>query len=309
MPRPVEFQEELAEILDEGRPLSFRRLERLSNLSREEMSSFRKAWAAASSERRQQVIRALLQLTEENIDLNFRDVLLSCTTDGEEQMRAAAIEGLWDDESCALLERLLVIATEDPSPQVRSQALLTLSRFTYLIEITDRWEEYRDRVHEVLLGVWNEAATPLEVRRRAVEALGYLSEAPGVEEAIAQAYSAPEREMRASAIHAMGHHMAERWQPAIERELASSDPEMRFEAAQAGGEMANPLLVPHLAPLLEDEDHEVARVAIWALGETGGVEARRLLEQCLASEEEDIREAAEDALFALGFFEDPLRLV
>ena len=310
MPRRVEFQQELAEILGESRPFSYRHLSRLSNLGREELATFRKAWPATSRERRQQVIQALLQLSEENTDLNFRDVFFCCLADGEEEVRAAAIEGLWDDESCALLERLLVVAVDDPSARVRCQALLTLSRFTYLIETADRWEEYRERTQRILLSIWNEAGGPLEVRRRAIEALGYLSSVPGVEESIVQAYSAPGREMRASAIHAMGHHLAERWRPAIERELASPDPEMRFEAAQASGEMAEPSFVPHLASLLEDEDHEVARAAIWALGEIGGPQARRLLEHCLEeTAEEDLREAAEEALFTLRFFEDPLRLV
>jgi|YelNatPaOPRAMG01_1025707.scaffolds.fasta_scaffold70600_2 HEAT repeat protein len=308
MRETVPFREDLAEILGEGRPLSHRRLARLSNLDGEELAAFRDAWEATSPERRLRVISSLLELTEDNTDLNFREVFFFCLRDDLPRVRAAAIEGLWDDESYAFLEQLLVLAGKDPSPEVRSQALLALTRFTYLIETTDYFQEFRQPVHDLLLSLWRDPAAPLEVRRRAIEAVSYLSDSAEVEEAIAASYRASEREMRVSAIHAMGHHMAERWLAAIQQELESEDPEMRYEAAQASGEMANPALVPYLAPLLDDEDHEVARAAIWALGEIGGTQARRLLERCLRATEADIREAAEEALGTLRFFEDPMRL-
>ncbi|MGC8873718.1 MAG: HEAT repeat domain-containing protein [Chloroflexia bacterium] len=308
MRETVPFRDDLAEILNEGRPLSHRRLARLSNLNGEELAAFREAWQTTSPERRLRVVSSLLELTEDNTDLNFREVFFVCLRDDQPRVRAAAIEGLWDDESRSFLEHLLVLASDDPSPAVRSQALLALTRFTYLIETTDYFQEFRQTVHDLLLAVWRDGSAPVEVRRRAIEAVSYLSDSAEVEEAIAESYRAAEREMRVSAIHAMGHHMGERWLPAIAQELGSEDPEMRYEAAQASGEMANPELVPYLAPLLDDEDHEVARAAIWALGEIGGAQARRLLERCLLAEEDDIREAAEEALGTLRFFEDPLRL-
>ncbi|MGB9722523.1 MAG: HEAT repeat domain-containing protein [Chloroflexia bacterium] len=306
--RKPDFARLLAEILGEGHPLSYSRLRCLSNPQAEHLATFREAWPRASRERRRQVVRALAQLSEDNPDLNFRDVLFFCLADPDEGVRSAAIEGLTDDEGFSLLERLLLMAAEDPSPTVRSEAILALGRFVYMMETTDLLEEYRHRLLRLLLGIFDDPQTPLEVRRRAVETVSYIGDSAEVEEVILRAYNTAEREMRVSAIHAMGHHMAERWQPFLERELASPDPEMRYEAAWACGEIGDPRWVPHLAPLLDDADHEVVRAAIWALGEIGGVQARRLLERCLEREEEDIREAAEEALHTLRFFADPMEL-
>jgi len=307
--RKPEFAHLLAEVLGEEHPLSYSRLQFLSNPQAEHLAAFREAWPRASRERRRQVVRALAQLSEDNPDLNFRDVLFFCLADSDEVVRSAAIEGLVDDESLSLLEQLLQMAAGDPSPQVRSEAVLALGRFVYLMETTDFLEGYRQRLLRLLLDIFGDAQAPLEVRRRAVETVSYMGDSSEVEETILRAYQAEEREMHVSAIHAMGHHMGERWHPFLERELASPDPEMRYEAAWACGEMGDPRLVPSLAPLLDDADHEVARAAIWALGEIGGAQARRLLERCLEREEEDIREAAEEALHTLRFFEDPMGLL
>ncbi len=299
----------LEELLGGEHPLSYAQLQRLSNLSPEDLSVFRELWSSAPTERRKQIVRALAQLSEDNSDVNFRDVLLYCLGDQEEGIRAASIDGLCDDESISLLERLLKLATEDPSLAVRSQAVLAMGRFAYLVETSDFLESYRTRMLRVLLGIFNDPQATLEMRRRAIETVSYLGGAPEVEEAIAQAYAAPEREMHASAIHAMGHSMDGRWRVLLERELGNEDPEMRYEAAYAVGEIGDENMVPLLAPLIEDPDHEVARAALWALGEIGGNRARRLLERAMQSEEEDIRESAEDALHTLRFFEDPMSML
>ncbi len=306
--RKPEFARLLAEILGEGYPLSYSRLEVLSNPLAEHLAAFREAWPQASRQRRRQVVRALTQLSEDNPDLNFRDVLFLCLADSDEVVRSVAIEGLTDDESLSLLEQLLLMAADDPSPRVRSEAILALGRFVYLMETTDLLEGYRQRLLRLLLKIFEDPHSPLEVRRRAVETVAYMGDSAEVEETIFRAYNAGEREMHVSAIHAMGHHMAERWKPLLERELTSPDPEMRYEAAWACGEMGDPRLVPSLAPLLDDTDHEVVQATIWALGEIGGTQARRLLERCLEREEEDVREAAEEALRTLRFFEDPMGL-
>jgi len=305
---PAEFRRLLQEILNQDRPLVYGQLRVLSNLRPEDLALFGRAWPGAHPDRRRQIARALAQLNEDNPDMNFRDVLLLCLSDPDEDVRVAAIEGLSDDESFAFLEQLALLVAEDTSVPVRSAAILSLGRFAYLMETTDLFGSYRQRLLRLLLGLFDDPGVPLEVRRRAIETVSYLGSEPEVEEAIGRAYTAVEREMHASAIHAMGHHMAERWRPLLERELDSPDAQMRYEAALACGEMGDPGLVQHLAPLLDDEDHEVAQAAIWALGEIGGPQARRLLQRAVESPDEDIREAAEEALYTLQFYEDPMRL-
>lgn len=305
MQRKSDFRQILVEILNADQ-VPHRHLPRLSNLSAEELNTLQGRWPEAPTERRQRVARALLQLAEDNLDLNFRDVFLYLLEDADEQVRIAAIEGLWDDESSVQLERLLQITAQDASTQVRQQAILALGRFAYQVETTSYLESYRELLLNLLLGLLQDDSVPLNLRRRAIESVSYLGQAPEVEQAIDQAYHHPERKMRISAVRAMGRHMASRWHACVERELTNQDPEMRYEAAYASGELGNPDLVDHLAPLLEDDDHEVARAAIWALGEIGGKRAHRLLDKCLKRQEADIRMAAKEALHTLRFFQDPL---
>jgi len=52
---------------------------------------------------------------------------------------------------------------------------------------------------------------------------------------------------------------------------------------------------------LGDEDIEIRDAAIWALGRIGGREAWRALKACAASADDDLAEAAEDALAELTF--------
>ena len=304
----IRFAPALQRILEEDQPLSYAQLQVLSNLEPENLRAFCQAWPAAPAERRQQVARALAQLNEDNTDLNYRDVFLVCLDDTDNVVRSAAIEGLGDDESSSLLERLMVLAAQEPTVSLRSQAVLALGRFMQLIETTDFLSAYRLRLLQLLLALFHDSTLPLEVRRRALESMSYASGSEDVERAISQAYDANERELHVSAVHAMGHHLSERWRPMIERELKDPDPELRYEAAHASGEMGDPQLVSPLAPLLDDDDHEVAQEAIWALGEIGGAKARRLLERCLQREDEDLQEAAERALHVLQFNEDPLRM-
>jgi HEAT repeat protein len=59
--------------------------------------------------------------------------------------------------------------------------------------------------------------------------------------------------------------------------------------------------VPRLAQLLDDPDREVQEAAIWALGQTGGDQARRLLQGCLEEGDDATRSAAEAAMQELEF--------
>ncbi|MBN1483960.1 MAG: HEAT repeat domain-containing protein [Chloroflexia bacterium] len=304
--RQKSFAQSLAEILDPEEVLPHRNLPSLSNLSGQELDLLRQTWPLAPRDRRLHVARTLSQIAEDNLDLNFREVFMLLLRDEEAQVREMAIVGLEDDESTLLLEQLLHMAAKDPALQVRQQALIALGRFTYEIETSDRLEHYRQPLQQFLLELASDQETPALLRRRAVEAVAYLGQLPGIEQAIMQLYQDPSPGMRPSALRAMGRQMSPRWHPLIERELSNADPELRYEAAYACAEMAEAAFVPHLVPLLQDADHEVARAAIYALGEIGGPQARRLLEKCLERSEQDIRDAAEGALRTLRFFEDPL---
>jgi len=72
------------------------------------------------------------------------------------------------------------------------------------------------------------------------------------------------------------------------------------------GQIEDESAVPHLLPLLSDEDAEVQAAAVAALGEIGGDTAKGALEDLYATGDPALRELALDALAEVEFADDPL---
>jgi HEAT repeat protein len=148
----------------------------------------------------------------------------------------------------------------------------------------------------------------LNVRRFAVESLGFCT-SKATTEAIRLAYTSDEPLFRQSAIVAMGRSVDNQWEEIILEELDNSDEEMRREAVRAAGELQIQEAVPAIIRFINDNEDE-REVAIWSLGEIGGKEAMRVLENLMeaAEEEEDedmidlIDEAMSNASLADGSF-------
>jgi HEAT repeat protein len=104
----------------------------------------------------------------------------------------------------------------------------------------------------------------------------------------------------------MGRSCESRWLPLVIREMNSDEAELRYEAAIAAGSIADETVVPHVVGLASDGDEEVAQASIFALGEVGGADARRALEEISQGESAAASEAAKAALEALQVEEDPL---
>ena len=64
--------------------------------------------------------------------------------------------------------------------------------------------------------------------------------------------------------------------------------------------------MPRLAELIDDPDREVQEAALWALGQIGGDEARKLLQACSETGDEVICSAAEAALEEMQFMHGEL---
>jgi HEAT repeat protein len=162
-------------------------------------------------------------------------------------------------------------------------------------------------VRAALLNTATNFDRPAQVRRRALEGLGYF-EGEDVLQAIAQAYASGQRPLKESALVAMGRSLDPRWLPIVEAELQSTEPAMRYEAAHASGELGEQAvsLLPRLLPLTESDDTEVAQASIWALGQIGGDAARRTLRRLARSANPATQEAAQEALTELDLDSDSL---
>ncbi|UCH86595.1 MAG: HEAT repeat domain-containing protein [Dehalococcoidia bacterium] len=299
------FQEYLADLKDEGRPLKATKLLHLSHLVDEEERAFLDAWPEIGIERRRQMVRQLGELAEDNVELNFDAIFLACLSDADPEVRAVAIRGLWEYEQRDLIERLIGLLQSDDSAFVRAEAALALGRFVLQCEFGSLPDRYFRQVEQALRRTIDDEGQELEVRGRALEAIGACS-LPWVREAIDRAYRSDNQRLRVSGIHAMGRNCDPSWLPILFEELKSEDPEMRYEAALACGLLAEEAAVLHLAPLLEDEDIEVREVTIAALGEIGGRQARAVLLRYLEGPSQGMREAVEEALSVVDFTEDPL---
>jgi HEAT repeat protein len=299
------FHEYLAELKDEGRPLKATKLVNLSHLADEEEEAFLEAWPEIGTERRRQVVRQLGELAEDNVELNFDAIFLACLSDADPEVRAMAIRGLWEYEQRDLIEPLVGLLQSDDSALVREEAALALGRFVLQCEFGGLPDRYFRQVEQALHRTIDDEGQELEVRGRALEAIGACS-LPWVREAIDRAYRSNNHCLRVSGIHAMGRNCDPSWLPILFEEIKSDDPEMRYEAALACGSLGEEAAVPHLASLLEDEDVEVREVTIAALGEIGGRQARDVLLRYLEDPSRSMREAVEEALSLVDFAEDPL---
>lgn len=298
------FEEQLARLGDLGRPLAHAELKALSSLGPEMLKSFWAAWRAFPAERRIAILHDLDALAEDNIDLDFRPVFRACLSDPEAEVRAAAVAGLWEDESAVTMERLISLLDDD-SGLVRAAAAVALAPFAHRAELGELPAPVGQQLHTALLRSATDPEQPLEVRRRAVEGLGYFASSREAQAEIGRAYAHDELAMRESAVLAMGRSMRPTWFPYIERELKSASPALRYEAARAVGELGEdgrPLLTA-LLPLVDDDDTEIAQAAIWALGQVGGPSAKRVLERLARSRDDARRQAASDALDELSLDE------
>jgi HEAT repeat protein len=295
------LEERLLPLGELGRPLAHADLKILSALGPEGMRVFWLAWRQFSAERRHELVQALDELGEDNLDLDFRPVLRACLSDDDPEVRTAAIRGLWEDESERTMDRLITLLDDDAGI-VRAAAAVALAPFAQRAELGELPAPAAQRILSALLGAATDPEQPLEVRRRAIEGLGYFAASREAQTEIGRAYAHSEVTMRESAILAMGRSMRPTWFPYIERELKSPSPALRYEAARAVGELADdgrPLL-PALLPLVDDDDTEISLAAIWALGQIGGSNAKRLLERLARSKDVTRRQAANDALEELS---------
>lgn len=300
-----DFEEMFDRIGDDTGPLYILSFYALSGMTQAEMEAFAQRWPKIGVERRRRIMCSLVEIAEANFEADFDAIFRLCLTDEDEDVRAKAIDGLWEDDDAALIAPLVGMLKEDPSTLVRAQAAIALGRFAFLAELEELNGRQSSIVREALLGAIRDAGEAMEVRRRAVEAISFFGDEE-VTRIIKAAYRDAEEKMRISAVFAMGRNADPCWRETAMAELENPNPEMRFEAARACGELENAKAVPTLIRLIGDPDREVQGAAIWALGQIGGEEARRALEACCYSEDEVLREAAGDAMAELEFFSDPL---
>lgn len=293
--------------LEADQDLTAVELASLSDLDGADREQFLDVWRRLSIQRRRTIVDTLAELAEDNVDYDFSGVYLTGLVDDDVQVRADSIKALWEYEGDDLIPVLLHLL-RDEQALVRAEAALGLGRFLLRAELMNADGPGVREIEEALRDTVYDSAELVEVRGRAVEALGVRGH-EWVRDIIEEAYSSGERRLQISAVHAMGRNADTEWLPTIVGEMHSDDGEMRFEAATAAGGLADEEAIPELAQLLDDEDAEVQEAAIAALGQIGGPAARSVLQQIASDATDDrVLEAVSDAMAEADFIEDPMAL-
>jgi HEAT repeat protein len=291
--------------MPENTKLSHSTLAKLSGLSRQQLDEFMPTWSALAVTERRRAVRTLIDLAEDNVELDFSDLFRRFVADPDPEVRSLSVEGLWEDDRPSTADMLIQIVREDPDERVRAAAVDGLGRFALRLALEELRPQIADRVRAALLELVG-PGTPIDLRRRAVEAAGYLGSEPPFRTAMQAAYAATDVNLRASAVRAMGRSCDPTWRNTILAELKGEEPMIRYEAARAAGEMADETFVPPLTDALEDEDTEVRLAAIEALAAIGGQRARQVLMRLRQGRDEVMADAAEAALEELDTIEDPV---
>ena len=282
-------------LADNERPLRNTDLMSLSDMTPEDLDFLRDVWPGVDAERREEVLRRLIELSEDNLDADFNDLFRFCLGDENPEVKAKAIEGLWECDDRTLVTPLTTLLEQDLSDQVRAAAAMALGKFAVLSQSGKMLSKDWERIKESLIQAIENTEESQEVRRRAIEAVAPFN-TPEVQQIIQEAYESDQFEMKCSAVYAMGRSCDPQWLPIILAELRNPHATMRYEASNACGELGEEPAVPHLIPLFEDDDHQAQASAISAVGAIGGSLAKKALLHCLKSSDELAVEAAQEAL-------------
>ncbi len=307
-PMNEEFEEMLNQIAN-NEELHLAYLYIFSHMDQPSLDLFRETWPTIDIERRRSIVRNLVEIAEVNFEVYFDPVFLLALGDEDAEVRAGAINGLWENENPSLIEPFLHLLHTDETVLVRSTAAIALGRFLYLSEIEELDPARTEPIRNALLDTIYQPAEDVEVRRRAIEAIAFLSE-PAINKIIETAYYDENEKMQISAIFAMGRNADKRWRPHVLEELDSENNEICFEAVRACGELEIPEAVSKLIALLDepDTDAEIQQMSMWALGRIGGQAAQDTLETYVDSDNEALALAAEEALDELTLFNAELDL-
>lgn len=273
------------------------RLKVLTDLRERDRDVFWHDWNRIPRDARIRIITLMNEISEENLELDFRPIMRWALEDDDAEVRRRAIDGLSEEEHPRIIEPLLKCLTTDPDDMVRSTAAISLARFTTLAAVDELSPTHSKTLITALRHALAQHHDKPEVYRRILESLGPVADEP-IQTLISQAWQSDSISLRESALVAMGRSQDNSWLPIIRTALDNGYAAIRYEAARAAGEYADQaaMLVPLLINLTLEDDIEVAGAAIWALGQIGDERSTRALKQLSKSRDQAKREAALIAL-------------
>lgn len=295
----------LTDLSDPGKPVKYSDALRFSGLTADGAADLEAGWPMLEAGRRQEVVRKIIELADDNITLDFTPVFKACLGDEDAAVRELGCKGLWETEDRSSIRPLIDLIENDPSNKVRASAAGSLKSLAAMARDGNLPHRDVERMRRALLNAASESEEDVEVRRRAVEAAAVFN-TPETNAAVREAYCSDNPLLVQSAVYGMGQSSNAEWLPTVIEETSHPAAAIRYEAATACGLLGDEAVAPHLVRLLDDDDFEVRLASIESLGLIGGQLAKRALELQLAGGDEDIEGAARDALASIEFDDDPL---
>jgi HEAT repeat protein len=300
------FSEVLTALLDADQVLDPLNLYQLSDISPDNLTDVQNIWAEINLERRRGLVEDLEDLTDTNPLLSFEPIFRLALRDEDEQVRFFAIRAIEVFDTDDLIPYFLSVLKSEGSVSLRAVTASVLGKYVYrgeLDKISNKLKkDIEDHLFEVL-----EKEHPLEIQRRALEAVSYSSREE-VREHILNAYQSDLDEWVASALFAMGRSFDHQYSDLVFDKLQHTAPKVRLEAVRASGELTLEDAVPTIIDLLNDLP-DIREAAIWALSHIGGEDAgpaiHGLLDDEISTDEEEL---IQQALERLDFIDEGINL-
>jgi HEAT repeat protein len=271
----------------------------LSDLDSHQLKMFSSAWKQLRVGARRNLMARMEEEARVAFELDFIAIARIALKDADGEVRTHAIGALWECTDMHLADEFLKMLVSDEIESVRAAAAGALGSLIYQAEMSEPPPAMKTTMEDALIKTVR-GKESADVRRRALEALGYSSR-DEIPKLIQLGYHDSLEAMRASALRAMGRSADPRWEKEAIAELENLSPLIRAEAARASGELSLKRATRKLIALLDDVDEPVRHEAIRSLGEIGGEQAQEALEsmkeRANAAETDLIEEALEAAEF------------
>ena len=302
----VNFSQIIEELLDNNKPFSPVYLHRFSDLNTVDLAALKAVWDQIDPNRRAALMEDLEELNEADTLVCFDDLSLMAIKDADPRVRSTAIRLLWETNDTTFWRQLIDILQNDPEETVRASAASGLGLYIYLGEIEEIPEQQFKTVEKTLLNTIK-GKDKVRVKQKSLEGLGFSShkEVPGL---ISNAFASNDLDWRVSALFAMGRSADNRWKDSITQALHDPEPEVRFEAVRAAGELELKNTRQILLEMLVDPENrgeqDIRQAIIWSLSQIGGENVREALSALLdQAEDEEDEEFITDAIENLGLTE------
>jgi hypothetical protein len=206
-----------------------------------------------------------------------------------------------------LFEKVLAMAAGHSDEEIRGMAASCLGNviydgLEYEEELPDEAEapvpsaapEFYHRIKDFLLGRIDALMESMEVRRRVLEALGYLAWKPEVREMVLRYYrEAPNPWVKVSALYAMGLVRDPVFERILLEELYSPNEHVLIEAAHASHMLHLRAAEKRLEELTRHPSVDVRYEAVVALGSIGNLERLPAVLRTVEAENKDSTDIAE----------------